>query len=52
MPPGFYFPNREAHLWRAMRFSRGDFLDRGNLYLHAIGLLKPGVSNAQGARKC
>ena len=47
MPPDFYFPNREARLWTAMSFSPGDFLDRGNLYLHAIGLLKPGVSIAQ-----
>jgi putative ABC transport system permease protein len=47
MPPGFYFPNREARLWTAMRFSPGDFLDRGNLYLYGMGLLKPGVSIGQ-----
>ncbi|HEY6343173.1 MAG TPA: ABC transporter permease [Bryobacteraceae bacterium] len=49
MPRGFYFPDREARLWTAMRFAPPDFLDRENSYLYGIGLLKPGVS-MEGAR--
>jgi predicted permease len=44
MPRGFYFPDREARLWTAMRFAPPDFLDRENSYLYGIGLLKPGIS--------
>jgi putative ABC transport system permease protein len=47
MPKGFYFPNRAALLWTAMRFSPEVFEERTNTYIYATGLLKPGVSIAQ-----
>ncbi|MBV9397437.1 MAG: ABC transporter permease [Bryobacterales bacterium] len=40
MPQGFYFPNREARMWTAMRFAPPDFLDRTNCYITALGRLK------------
>jgi predicted permease len=46
MPRGFYFPNREAELWTAMRFAPIDFQDRANNFLHVAARLKPDVSLA------
>jgi predicted permease len=43
MPEGFYFPNRDARLWTAMRFAPPDFLDRTNCYINGIGRLKPSI---------
>jgi len=44
MPPDFTFPRREALFWVAMRLAPDDFQDRSNVFLHAIGRLKPGVT--------
>lgn len=43
MPSSFYFPNREALLWTAMRFAARDFEHRTNTYIYGIAKLKPGV---------
>jgi predicted permease len=40
MPRTFYFPNRSARLWTAMRFGPADFLDRLDTYIYGIGRLK------------
>ena len=47
MPAGFHFPRREARLWTAMRFAESDFEDRGDLYLHSVARLRPGVTLEQ-----
>ena len=47
MPPWFEFPTREADLWLPLRVAPGDREDRANVYLQAIGRLKPGVTIAQ-----
>ncbi len=44
MPEGFYFPNRDAQLWTAMRFAPPDFVNRTNAFLHVVGKLKSSVS--------
>jgi predicted permease len=44
MPPDFTFPRREALFWVPMRFAPRDFQDRSNVFLHAVGRLKPGVT--------
>ena len=44
MPHGFYFPNRNAQLWTAMRFSADAFEDRSNTYIYGVAKLKPGVT--------
>jgi predicted permease len=44
MPPDFTFPRREALFWVPMQFAPSDFEDRTNVYLHAVGRLKPGVT--------
>jgi putative ABC transport system permease protein len=49
MPPGFYFPNREARLWTAMSFAPPDFEDRTNCYIYGIGRLRPGTRVEQAA---
>jgi cell division protein FtsX len=49
MPSGFYFPDRDALLWTAMRFAPPDFRDRTNCYIYGIGRLKPGTSVEQAA---
>ncbi len=49
MPGGFYFPDRDALLWTAMRFSPEDFSDRTNLYIYGLGKLKRGVSLEQAS---
>ena len=47
MPAGFHFPRREVRLWTAMRFAESDFEDRGDLYLHSVARLRPGVTLEQ-----
>jgi putative ABC transport system permease protein len=47
MPGGFYFPNREARYWTAMRWAPANFEDRTDTYIYAVARLKPGVSVAQ-----
>jgi predicted permease len=47
MPQSFYFPDRQARMWTAMRFTPHDFDDRLNNYLYGIASLKPGVSLEQ-----
>lgn len=47
MPQSFYFPDRQARMWTAMRFAPHDFDDRLNNYLFGIASLKPGVSLEQ-----
>ena len=49
MPGDFYFPDRDALLWTAMRFAPGDFADRTNLYIYGLGKLKRGVSLQQAS---
>jgi predicted permease len=49
MPKGFYFPNRDALLWTAMRFRPQDFEDRSDTYLYGIAKLKPGISLEKAA---
>src|SRR5215467_3617938 len=44
MPANFFFPNRDAQLWTAMRFVPEDFAERTNNYIHVIGKLKPSLS--------
>ncbi|HSJ14416.1 MAG TPA: ABC transporter permease, partial [Longimicrobiales bacterium] len=44
MPRGFHFPNREAQLWTALRFTEEDYAQRDNNYLEAVGRLAAGVS--------
>ncbi|HSJ16388.1 MAG TPA: ABC transporter permease, partial [Longimicrobiales bacterium] len=44
MPRGFHFPNREAQLWTALRFTEEDYAQRDNNSLEAVGRLAAGVS--------
>ncbi len=44
MPRGFYFPNRDIQLWRALTFREEDLANRNNTYIEALGRLKPGVT--------
>ncbi|MFI5183199.1 MAG: ABC transporter permease [Vicinamibacteria bacterium] len=47
MSPGFHFPSRETQIWMPMRFGEGDFTERDDLYLRAVGRLRAGVSLKQ-----
>ena len=47
MPPWFEFPTREVDLWLPLRFAPADLEDRANVFLRAVGRLRPGVSIAQ-----
>ncbi len=47
MPKDFYFPDREARLWTAMRWPADAFSDRRDTYIFPVGLLKQGVSPEQ-----
>jgi putative ABC transport system permease protein len=53
MPPGFQFPAQEVELWRPIAFSAADLGadERGNHWLSALGLLKPGVTETQAQRE-
>ena len=42
-PKNFYFPNRTARYWTAMRFAAKDFEYRNDTYGYIIAKLKPGV---------
>src|SRR5262249_46245854 len=44
MPPAFRFPSRQTQLWVPLVLPQGQRANRGNHYLFAIGLLKPGVT--------
>lgn len=47
MPRGFYFPAREAQLWKFLNLRAEDFADRTNSFIEAVGRLKPGVTFEQ-----
>jgi predicted permease len=47
MPRGFDFPRRDTDLWVPLAFAPDDLADRSNVYLQAIGRLRPGVSLAE-----
>jgi predicted permease len=49
MPKDFYFPNRDAQMWTAMRFPAGIFENRNNNYVYGVAKLKRGVSIHQAA---
>jgi predicted permease len=49
MPRSFFFPNRDAQIWTAMRFAARDFEDRTDTYTFGIAKLKSGVSVEQAA---
>ena len=44
MPADFAYPNRDVRLWVPMQFNSGDLADRSNIFLNAVGRLKPGVT--------
>jgi predicted permease len=44
MPPGFRFPSRQTQLWTPLVLPQNQRANRGNHYLFAMGLLKPGVT--------
>lgn len=44
MPRNFYFPNRDAQLWTALRFEPRVYDDRTNTFVFGIARLKRGVS--------
>ncbi len=48
MPPGFYFPNREAEFWRPIALNPVN-ATRGGHYLSVIARLAPGVSKEQAS---
>jgi putative ABC transport system permease protein len=48
MPPGFYFPSREAEYWTPLALDRAN-ASRGAHYLGAIARLKPGIPIEQAA---
>lgn len=47
MPKNFYFPDREARLWTAMRWAPANFEDRRDTYIFPVARLKPGISLEQ-----
>ena len=47
MPRDFYFPNREAQYWMAMRWRPDDYEDLTNTYTFGVARLREGVSLAQ-----
>ena len=47
MPPGFYFPSRDAQLWTHLVLREANYEDRDDNYLEAVGRLKPGVTMNQ-----
>jgi putative ABC transport system permease protein len=48
MPQGFYFPSKEPELWVPMGWNRNQIAQvRRPHFLHAIGRLKPGVTEDQ-----
>jgi putative ABC transport system permease protein len=46
MPPGFYFPSREAEFWTPIAIDPAD-APRGAHFIGVLGRLKPGVSQRQ-----
>jgi predicted permease len=49
MPRDFRFPGAEFQLWAPLVLREGDYANRNNTYLHAIGRLTAGVSFEQSA---
>ena len=49
MPKAFYFPNRDAQLWTAMRWGPQDFENLEDTYIYGIGLVRSGVPVEQAA---
>ncbi len=47
MPKTFYFPNRDAQLWTAMRWGPKNFEDRLDTYIFGLARLKRDVSMQQ-----
>jgi predicted permease len=46
MPKNFFFPNRDAQLWTAMRWTPDSFVNLEDTYILGIGLLRPEISVA------
>ena len=44
MPEGFHFPQRGTQLWLPMRFEKGAFERRDDLYLYSVARLRRGAS--------
>ena len=51
MPKDFYFPNRDARFWTALRFAPDAFDDRTDTYIYGIARLKRGVPWSKPALK-
>jgi putative ABC transport system permease protein len=51
MPPEFSFPQRNAQVWRPLRFAPADLANRNNNYLSAIARRKPGVTLEQARQE-
>lgn len=47
MPAGFYFPSRDVQLWTHLVLREGDYENRDDNWLEAVGRLKPGVTMNQ-----
>ncbi len=47
MPADFNYPYNGGELWTPRVFNNEEQQDRGSHYLRVIGLLKPGVTQAQ-----
>ena len=47
MPREFCFPRSDALLWTTMRFNEGNYQDRNDNWLEAVGRLRPGVTLQQ-----
>jgi putative ABC transport system permease protein len=48
MPEDFNYPFNGGEIWAPLVFDAKDLINRGGHYLQVMGLLKPGVSSAQG----
>src|SRR5439155_1567959 len=47
MPREFCFPRSDALVWTTMRFNEGNYQDRNDNWLEAVGRLRPGVTLQQ-----
>jgi len=50
MPPGFFFPDREAMYWAPAAFTPEDLTHRTRHYLNVVARLKPGVTLERARR--
>ncbi len=44
MPPDFLFPASDVALWTTMRFDEGNYQDRNDNWLYAVGRLREGLT--------